>query len=108
MDKTDWDNRHADDDDRRWAGEPCPFVVSEAAALRPGRALDLECGQGRHAVWLAEHGWHVTGVDFSTVGLGKALTFAASRGVTCDGVPRWEGAVREQVFLERILAPSFG
>jgi SAM-dependent methyltransferase len=85
MDKTDWDARHADDD-RRWAGEPSPFIVSEAATLRPGRALDLACGQGRHAVWLAERGWHVTGVDFSTVGLEKARSFAATRGVTCEWV----------------------
>jgi len=82
MDKTDWDNRHADDD-RRWAGEPCPFVVSEVATLPKGRALDLACGQGRHAVWLAERGWDVTAVDFSTVGLEKARSLAASRGATC-------------------------
>jgi SAM-dependent methyltransferase len=85
MDETDWDARHADDARRR-GGEPSAFVVSEAATLPPGRALDLACGQGRHAVWLAEHGWQVTAVDFSTVGLEKARAFAERHGVTCDWV----------------------
>ena len=80
MDRTDWDERHADGT-RRWSGEPSRVLVSEAAALPPGRALDLACGQGRHAVWLAERGWDVTAVDFSTVGLGKARAWAAERGV---------------------------
>jgi len=60
---------------RRWAGEervhagtaPSRFLVAEVANLRPGAALDLACGAGRNAVWLAEQGWRVTGVDFSGV-----------------------------------------
>ncbi len=41
-------------------------MVAEACAdLKPGRALDLACGKGRHAVWLAERGWKVTAVDRS-------------------------------------------
>ncbi len=42
-----------------------PLVVEYAAALPPGRALDLACGSGRHAIWLAERGWSVTAVDRS-------------------------------------------
>jgi SAM-dependent methyltransferase len=46
---------------------PTPLVVETAQKLKPGRALDLGCGTGRNAIWLAEHGWHVTGVDRSPV-----------------------------------------
>jgi tellurite methyltransferase len=37
--------------------------METAAAVAPGRALDLACGAGRNAIWLAEHGWDVTAVD---------------------------------------------
>lgn len=41
------------------------------------RALDLACGEGRHALWLATHGWQVQAVDFSQVGIDKGRTVAA-------------------------------
>ncbi len=85
MDKTDWDQRYAADD-LRSAGEPSRFLVAEAAALPPGRALDLACGQGRHAVWLAARGWRVTGVDFSQIGLAKARRLAAAQSVEPDWI----------------------
>ena len=46
-------------------GPPTPLLVETASKLKPGRALDLACGTGRNAVWLAEHGWKVTAVDRS-------------------------------------------
>jgi SAM-dependent methyltransferase len=61
--------------------EPNRFVVQEAEGLRPGHVLDLACGEGRNAVWLAERGWQVTGVDFAAVGLEKARRLAGARGV---------------------------
>jgi SAM-dependent methyltransferase len=69
-----------------WTAEPNRFVVRELAGLEPGRALDLAAGEGRNAIWLAEKGWEVTGVDFSAVGLAKARRIAESRGVTVDWV----------------------
>jgi SAM-dependent methyltransferase len=60
--------------------------------LPPGRAVDLACGEGRNAVWLAEQGWEVTGVDFSPVGLAKAQRFAALWNVEATWV---ESAVEE-------------
>ena len=56
--------------------EPNRFLVAEVADLPPGRALDVACGAGRNAVWLAERGWTVTGVDFSDVALENARRLA--------------------------------
>jgi ubiquinone/menaquinone biosynthesis C-methylase UbiE len=56
-------------------------VTTELEGLAAGRALDLACGAGRHAVWLAERGWQVTGVDFSEAALRQARSRAAERGV---------------------------
>ena len=47
--------------------EPTRLLAETAAKLKPGRALDLACGSGRNAIWLAEHGWQVTAVDRSPV-----------------------------------------
>ncbi len=56
-------------------GRPLPFVVEQAGALAPGRALDVACGQGRHLAWLADRGWAVTGLDADPA----ALAVAAQR-----------------------------
>jgi len=79
---------------RRWAGEervhastaPSRFVVAEVAGLRPGAALDLACGAGRNAVWLAGQGWRVTAVDFSAVALRMARGLEAERRVSVEWV----------------------
>jgi SAM-dependent methyltransferase len=78
-----WNRRYAGSE-LLWTARPNRFLVAEAAELSPGRALDLACGEGRNAVWLAEQGWHVTGVDFSGVALAKAGELAAARGVEID------------------------
>ena len=77
--------------DKRWAGErahastePSAFLVGEVAALPVGRALDVACGAGRNAVWLARRGWQVTAVDFSEVALRAARQLAASSGVSVE------------------------
>ena len=80
MDHRDWNKRYADKE-FVWTVDPNRFLVAEAGGLASGRALDLGCGEGRNAVWLAEQGWQVTAVDFSEVGLDKARRLASARGV---------------------------
>jgi SAM-dependent methyltransferase len=73
MDARAWDERYAASE-LVWSATPNQFVASELADLRPGRALDLAAGEGRNALWLADHGWDVTAVDFSLTGLDKGRT----------------------------------
>ncbi|MDA8380846.1 MAG: class I SAM-dependent methyltransferase [Actinomycetota bacterium] len=80
MDSQGWDDRYANAD-LVWSAEPNIFVAEIAGGLPPGRALDLACGEGRNAIWLAKHGWSVTGVDFSAVGIDKGRRLAAAAGV---------------------------
>jgi len=80
MDSRQWDERYRGDE-LVWTDTPNQFLVAETAELTPGRAVDLACGEGRNAIWLAEQGWEATGVDFSAVGLAKAVRFAALREV---------------------------
>jgi len=93
MDAAAWNERY-DTAELIWKGEPNQFLPPEVEALAPGRALDLACGEGRNAVWLAGQGWDVTGVDFAGVGLAKAAQLAADRGVEATwieaDVTTWE------------------
>ena len=66
-----WDAMYAERD-AVWSGEPNPHLVAEVAALTPGTALDVGCGEGADAVWLARQGWAVTAVDVSQVALERA------------------------------------
>jgi 2-polyprenyl-3-methyl-5-hydroxy-6-metoxy-1,4-benzoquinol methylase len=75
-----WDDRYRESG-RIWSGQPNAALVREAAGLPPGRALDLGCGEGGDAVWLARQGWQVTAVDISDVALGRAAGHARDEGV---------------------------
>ncbi|GGZ74401.1 class I SAM-dependent methyltransferase [Streptomyces subrutilus] len=75
-----WDERYRESD-RIWSGRPNEILVREVAGLTPGSALDLGCGEGADAVWLARGGWTVTGSDVSEVALGRAAEHAAEAGV---------------------------
>ncbi len=77
-----------------WSTQPNRFLPPAVVGMTPGRALDLACGEGRNAVWLATRGWDATGVDFSATGLEKAARLAETNHVTiewvCADVTTWQ------------------
>jgi SAM-dependent methyltransferase len=90
-----WDARYQEST-RIWSGNPNVVLVAEVADLPPGRALDLGCGEGADAVWLAKRGWQVTAADISTVALARAAQHAEEAGVTID----WQHHNLEKTFPE--------
>ncbi|MEV0940527.1 methyltransferase domain-containing protein [Micromonospora wenchangensis] len=67
--------------ERYWSGRPNPHLVDVVGALPPGTALDLGCGEGGDAVWLARQGWRVTAVDVSTAALQRSAAAVTAAGV---------------------------
>lgn len=99
-DRLKWNQRFASEDS--YLGDrPSPFLnlqMTRIMQLVPGRrALDIACGEGRNSVFLAQHGFCVTGLDISDTGLGKARRRADAAGVTVDF---------QQVDLEGYLIPG--
>ncbi|BCK57631.1 class I SAM-dependent methyltransferase [Nocardia wallacei] len=87
MDAQFWDERYGSRD-LLFSGEPNAVLVTEAAGLPPGQALDVGCGEGGDARWLAGQGWQVTAVDISRV----ALERARAAGVPGPGAVAWTRA----------------
>lgn len=85
MEADDWNRRYGGAE-LIWTAQANRALMAEAEALQPGRALDIGCGEGRNAVWLATKGWEVTGVDFSSVGLEKARQLAEAQAVEVEWV----------------------
>jgi SAM-dependent methyltransferase len=79
--KEHWE-KHYGERDRIWSGRVNVQFADIAGDLTPGRALDLGCGEGADAVWLAERGWDVVAVDVSDTALGRARAAADPRGVS--------------------------
>ncbi|WP_430866737.1 class I SAM-dependent methyltransferase [Demequina aurantiaca] len=65
-----------------WSGAVNATLAERASALEPGTALDVGCGEGGDAVWLASQGWRVRGVDFSGEALSRASAAADQAGVS--------------------------
>lgn len=68
---------------------PSAYVTTIAEPLRPGRAVDAGCGHGAEALWLAAHGWQVTGVDFSSAALGHARAMGEAAGAEIAARLTW-------------------
>ena len=75
-----WEARYAAVD-RLWSGDPNDWLPELALGWEPGRALDLGCGEGADAVWLAERGWDVTGIDLSATAIARMAAEAQRRGL---------------------------
>lgn len=98
--------------------EPSALLVDVVEGLSPGRALDIACGTGRHAIYLAAHGWKVTAVDSSSVGIEIAEQRAKESGAKIETVvadlKRGEFAIKPESFdlildfyyLQRDLFPK--
>jgi SAM-dependent methyltransferase len=80
-----WDERYATAE-QMWSGRPNEALVAEVGALSPGRGLDVGCGEGADAIWLAGRGWQVTAIDVSTVALQRAATAAEQVGTEVEWV----------------------
>ncbi len=76
-----WDRRYAERE-QLWSGQPNGALVAEVAGLTPGRVLDVGCGEGADAIWLASQGWDVTAVEVSAVALERATRHGRDAGVT--------------------------
>lgn len=74
-----WEERYSGD--RVWSGRVNAQLAAEAPSLTPGRALEIGCGEGGDAIWLAEQGWQVTAVDFADAALVRTSEHAAQVGV---------------------------
>ncbi|MQA15298.1 MAG: methyltransferase domain-containing protein [Pseudonocardiaceae bacterium] len=77
MDAQFWDQRYSSRN-QLFSGAPNGVLVTEVTDLPAGRALDVGCGEGADARWLARRGWHVTAVDISRVALDRAAAEAAA------------------------------
>ena len=79
----DWD-AHYRGEAQLWSGHVNGSLADEVDGLSPGRALDVGCGEGADAIWLAELGWSVTAIDVAPTAVERGRTEAARRGLTID------------------------
>ncbi|MEU0315799.1 methyltransferase domain-containing protein [Nocardioides sp. NPDC006273] len=87
-----WEERYAGEE-KVWSGDPNPQLVAEVAALTPGTALDVGCGEGGDVIWLAQQCWTVTGADFSANGLARAKRHAEEAGLA-ERTSWWQADAR--------------
>jgi tellurite methyltransferase len=102
VDISGWDQRYRSKE-RAGEGlqtEPTELVAQTVRNLSPGRALDLACGTGRNALWLARQGWDVTAVD----GAGAAVEILGERAR--EGNVKLKTVVADLQKSEYAIAPS--
>jgi len=96
---SDWDEKYREAPERLWSAGPNMFVADRLAHHTPGRGVDLACGEGRNAVWLAERGWEMIGVDFSEVALERARQMSSDVEWVLADVQEWEPADQVDLVL---------
>jgi SAM-dependent methyltransferase len=79
--KAHWEE-HYGERERRWSGRVNVRLAEVVGELKPGAALDVGCGEGADACWLAERGWTVVAVDISDTALQRAAAAAEARGLS--------------------------
>jgi SAM-dependent methyltransferase len=79
-----WDATYAERGAAMWSGRPNGRLVAEIADLDPGRVLDVGCGEGADAIWLAQRGWTVVAIDISEVAVGRARQAAELVGASVE------------------------
>ncbi|MET0694816.1 MAG: methyltransferase domain-containing protein [Propionibacteriaceae bacterium] len=84
-----WDERYSMSD-KIWSGNPNPRLVEHISGVEAGTALDVGSGEGADAIWLAERGWRVTGIDVSVVALERAAQHASARGADIAERITWQ------------------
>src|SRR5579859_1604073 len=92
--QAEWDRRYTEQK-QLWSGQPNGALVTEVIGLTPGRVLDVGCGEGADAVWLARQGWDVTALEVSGVALERAAAHARDAGVAV----RWVHAGLAEAML---------
>jgi len=98
-----WEERYRSAD-TVWSGRPNPQLVAEAADLPAGTALDVGCGEGADACWLASRGWRVTAVDHAATALQRGAAHAETLGAEVAGRIRW---VRADIITADFTAAEF-
>jgi tellurite methyltransferase len=120
MDICGWDERYRSRE-RVWEdfeAPPTPLVTETARQLKIGRALDLACGTGRNALWLAQQGWSVTAVDAAPAAIETLCNRASKLGIHVDArqadlergeyciQPSWWDLIAICYYLQRSLFES--
>jgi SAM-dependent methyltransferase len=113
MNADEWNHRYAQataDSGLVWSAAPNATVEATVSGWPAGTAIDLGAGEGRHALWLTDLGWHVTAVDFSDTGLEAGRRIAAERGMDIEwvvaDVTQWSpGAPVDLVLLAYLHLP---
>ena len=77
-----WNDHWADMED--YGSGSDEILADQVMSLTPGRALEIGCGTGGNAVWLAKQGWKVTAVDYSVVAIERGMRLAAEAGVDIE------------------------
>jgi len=104
VDAAAWDERYAAQP-LVWSAGPNQFVAT-LRDLPPGRALDLACGEGRNAIWLASLGWQVTAVDFSVVAIEKGRVISPDVDWVVADALTWTGSGFDLAVLAYLQLPA--